>query len=65
MFDIAFEVAKFVAEMIQGLSLIVSPSTAALSQSVHLLGQRNKCSATDNRARRESQCLCGLMRISE
>jgi hypothetical protein len=32
LFYVAFEVVEIVAEMVQGLSLIVSPSTAALSQ---------------------------------
>jgi len=71
MFCVAFEVVEIVAEMVRGLSLIVSPSTAALSQILDPSGPLDNGSAHDSRERnarrgfRESQCLCGLKRISE
>jgi hypothetical protein len=50
-FYVAFEVVEIVAEMVQGLFLIVSPSTSALSQILDPSGRLDSCSAHDSRER--------------
>jgi hypothetical protein len=43
MFGVVVEVVEIVPEMVQGLSLIVSPNTAALSPILHLSGHLDNC----------------------